>query len=109
MTTILTCHFLIALRQAERTTSPSSPSEIPSLNFAPAVSRSEMSRPETLPAFIASMGSEVNTGLHFVDSAGTDLDGARSREATSREGDSAQGDEGEVEVANMLVEQAEKV
>ena len=109
MTTILTCHFLFALRQAERTTAPSSPSEVPSLNFASAASRSGLSSHETLPAFIASMGSEVNTGLHFVDSAGTDLDGARSREATSREGDSAQEDEGEVEVANMLVEQAEKV
>ena len=109
MTTVLTCHFLFALRQAERTTSPSSPSEIPSLNFASAASHSGTGSLETLPAFIASMGSEVNTGLHFVDSAGTDLDGARSRETTSREGDSAEGEGDEVGVADIPREQAEKV
>lgn len=111
MIAVLTCHFLFALRQADRTaTTPSSLSEIPSLNFASAASCFGPSSHGSLPAFIASIGSEVNTGLHFVDGVSTHLDRVPgSDETTSYEGDSAQEDEDEVCVANMSREQRENV
>ena len=50
------------------TASLSSPSAVPSLNFAAGSRGSHAS----LPAFIASIGSEIPAGLHFVDSLGED-------------------------------------
>ncbi|KAI1794385.1 hypothetical protein LXA43DRAFT_996881 [Ganoderma leucocontextum] len=71
---VLTCRFLLDLRQADRTANPpSSLMAVPSLNFEFVENGQNDSR-RSLPAFIASMGSEVHTGLHFVDSIGGRLD-----------------------------------
>ncbi|KAI1786714.1 hypothetical protein LXA43DRAFT_756012 [Ganoderma leucocontextum] len=73
VTAVLTCHFLFDLRQANRSAAPpSSPSELPSLNF-PAGSQGG---PQVLPPFIASMGSQLHTpGVRFVDAIVGDEDG----------------------------------
>ncbi|PIL23300.1 hypothetical protein GSI_14610 [Ganoderma sinense ZZ0214-1] len=64
MTAVLIAHFLFDLRRSDRTANvPSSPSAIPSLNIAGDIQEDH----GTLPAFIASMGSRLDTGLHFVD------------------------------------------
>ncbi|KAM5533761.1 hypothetical protein V8D89_012536 [Ganoderma adspersum] len=89
VTTVLTCHFLFELRQADRTgMTPSSPSAMSSLDFNVATD-SQRSR-GTLPAFFASMGSQISTGLHFEDPAGGDEDAATG---TADEQGSASGEE----------------
>lgn len=54
----LTCHFLLDLHRANDASTPSSPSAIPSLNFA--VPNSRPDTHESLPEFIASMGSLIH-------------------------------------------------
>ncbi|PIL32845.1 hypothetical protein GSI_04962 [Ganoderma sinense ZZ0214-1] len=71
LTAILICRFLFDLRQADRTTAAaSSPSGMQSLNldldFNVSV-HSQGHRSSTLPAFVASMGEPVYTGIRFVD------------------------------------------
>lgn len=69
MTAVLIAHFLLDLRRSDRTANvPSSPSAIPSLNIAGDVQEDH----GALPAFIASMGSQIDTGLGLVDSPHTD-------------------------------------
>ncbi|PIL23493.1 hypothetical protein GSI_14804 [Ganoderma sinense ZZ0214-1] len=67
VTAVLTCHFLFDLREAHRSAaSPSSPSALPSLNF-PGDS-SEAGGHGALPAFIASMGSQLQSpGVRLVN------------------------------------------
>ncbi|KAM5536091.1 hypothetical protein V8D89_010190 [Ganoderma adspersum] len=85
LTAVLTCRFLLDLRQADRTpTTASSPSAVPSLNFAAGFEGSG----GTLPAFIASMGSVVYTGLRLVDSRAEDEANVDMSERGSREGTS---------------------
>lgn len=62
---ILICHFLLDLHKADRTGTTISSPAVSSLNFARG-SESLDGRIGTLPAFIASMGSEISSGLHFV-------------------------------------------
>ena len=66
-------------------TAASSPSAVPSLNFAAGSEGSD----GTLPAFIASMGSVVHTGLRLVDSRAEDEANVDTSERGSREGTSA--------------------
>ena len=64
---VLTCRFLLDLRRADRTANaPTSLGEVSSLNFDNVDGAHDSSR-GSLPAFVASMGSEVRTGLDFVD------------------------------------------
>ena len=67
---------------------PSSPSALSSLDFNVATD-SQHSR-GTLPAFFASMGSQISTGLHFEEPAGGDGDAAKG---TADERVSASGEE----------------
>ncbi|PIL29910.1 hypothetical protein GSI_07820 [Ganoderma sinense ZZ0214-1] len=85
LNSVLTCRFLLDLRQADRrATAPTSPSAASSLDFNVVVAGSSqtVSR-RSLPAFVASMGSEVPTGLDFVDVIARDPDEAN--EEVSRE------------------------
>ncbi|KAM5533405.1 hypothetical protein V8D89_012955 [Ganoderma adspersum] len=65
VTAVLTCHFLFDLREAHRSAAPpSSPSAVPSLYLAEG--SPEEGSPGALPAFIASMGSQLHSpGLHL--------------------------------------------
>ncbi|KAM5543404.1 hypothetical protein V8D89_002655 [Ganoderma adspersum] len=77
---VLTCRFLLDLRQADRTANaPPSLGAVPSLNFD-VVDGGQTASRRSLPAFVASMGSEVHTGLDFVDEI------ARNPEAAANEG-----------------------
>ncbi|KAM5545109.1 hypothetical protein V8D89_001220 [Ganoderma adspersum] len=91
LTAILICRFLFDLRQADRTTAAAlSPSAIQSLNLnldLNASVRSQAHGTATLPAFVASMGEPVYTGIRFVDEIGggegvphTNDEGGRSEE-----------------------------
>ena len=89
MIAVLTCHFLLALHQADRTATSTRNSAAPSsaslgLHFAagaefqgsPTRSRSRAGT-AALPAFIASMGEQVHMGPHYgdaMDSVGWDED-----------------------------------
>ncbi|KAI1783242.1 hypothetical protein LXA43DRAFT_1067811 [Ganoderma leucocontextum] len=93
ITAVLISHFLFDLRRSDHTANiPSSPSAIPSLNIAGGVQEDH----GTLPAFIASMGSRIDAGLHFVDSPDADEDMApwhTTNEGASPEEGSPPGDE----------------
>ena len=68
VTAVLTCHFIFDLREAHRSAAPpSSPSAIPSLYFAGG--SPEDGSHGALPAFIASMGSQLQSpGLRLMES-----------------------------------------
>ncbi|PIL23447.1 hypothetical protein GSI_14758 [Ganoderma sinense ZZ0214-1] len=73
LTAVLICRFILALRRADRdtATTPSSPSGNPSLVFAGG-SNPDSSRATTLPEFVAALGSEVHTGMYFLDPVSAD-------------------------------------
>ncbi|KAM5537622.1 hypothetical protein V8D89_008700 [Ganoderma adspersum] len=78
MTAVLIVHFLFDLRRSDRTARiPSSPSAIPSLNIVGDVPEDH----DALPAFIASMGSRVDSTArrHLVDSSDANEDMALRR------------------------------
>lgn len=79
---------------------PSSPSALPSLHFA-AASNLGASNHGTLPDFIASIGSEVHTGLHFIDSTGRDEDMVHTYEGALCEENIAHREEAEINVEDM--------
>nr|VWO95332.1 BZIP domain-containing protein [Ganoderma boninense] len=71
MTAVLISHFLLDLRRSDRTANiASSPSAVPSLNIAGDIAEDH----GALPAFIASMGSLVDTGLQLVGYSDADYD-----------------------------------
>lgn len=106
MTAVMTCDFLLDLHQASRIlTTTSAPSAVSSLNFATGRQGSR----SALPAFIASIGSQVHTGFNFVDSPGADE--AQLNEENIREEGLPQGDSEnhEMGVANVPVDSGEGV
>lgn len=114
VTVFLTCRFLLDLHQARYGTtgsSPSSPSEISSLNFRATDSRRRSH--ETLPAFIASMGSLVHVPeLNSVDPPGEEggVSETRGDEGGSREDIFAHEADEEVRLgmSDMLVAKQDK-
>ncbi|PIL23423.1 hypothetical protein GSI_14734 [Ganoderma sinense ZZ0214-1] len=75
LTFVLTCRFLFALRRADHTATTTTSSGVSSLDFNVATD-SHRSR-SALPAFIASMGSQLSTpGLHFGDGRDEEEDAA---------------------------------
>ncbi|PIL23404.1 hypothetical protein GSI_14715 [Ganoderma sinense ZZ0214-1] len=86
LSVVLTCRFLLDLRKADRTANaPTSLGAVASLNFdAMGAGGSQTVSRRSLPAFVASMGSEVQTGLDFVDAIARDVPD-EANEEVSRE------------------------
>lgn len=104
VTAVLTCHFLFDLREANRSGAPpSSPSALPSLHIA---GGSQDGSHGALPAFIASMGSQLHTPGHplilISPSGNEDVVHNHDDEGGAREEGLARGDEYEIGVSDPV-------